>query len=76
MNSTTVMYCGTKMKSAAGTPHIIELLHDTHVIEVVIEWLTLLHYIWEVSGSNLGLETDYPDCFFVVFLSSPRQMPG
>jgi hypothetical protein len=28
---------------------------------VVVEWLTLLLPIQKVSGSYLGLETDYPD---------------
>jgi hypothetical protein len=28
---------------------------------VMAKWLALLLHIWEVSGSNLGLETDYPD---------------
>jgi hypothetical protein len=28
---------------------------------VVVEWLPILLRIWEVPGSNLGLETGYPD---------------
>jgi hypothetical protein len=28
---------------------------------VVAEWLTLLLHIWEVPGSNICLETGYPD---------------
>jgi hypothetical protein len=36
---------------------------------VMVEWLTLLLCIWEFAGSNLGLETGYPNRgFFVVFL--------
>jgi hypothetical protein len=27
-----------------------------------------------MTGSNLGLDTDYPDRFFVLFLSSSRKM--
>jgi hypothetical protein len=29
--------------------------------EVVVECLTLMLRIWEVPGSDLGLETGYPD---------------
>jgi hypothetical protein len=35
----------------------------------VVEWLTLLLRIWEVSGSNLGPETEYSERSFVVFPS-------
>jgi hypothetical protein len=28
---------------------------------IVMEWLTFMFHIREVQGSNLGLETDYPD---------------
>jgi hypothetical protein len=34
---------------------------DTHILNVVVEWLTLLLRIQQVPGSNLGLETGYPD---------------
>jgi hypothetical protein len=34
---------------------------DFVVANVVVEWLALLLSIWEVPGSNLGLETGYPD---------------
>jgi hypothetical protein len=37
---------------------------------------TLLVYIWEGLGSNLGLETSYPERFFVVFCTLFRHMPG
>jgi hypothetical protein len=30
-------------------------------LNVVVKWLTLLLHIQEGLGSNLGLETDYPD---------------
>jgi hypothetical protein len=43
---------------------------------VVVEWLALRISIQEVSGSNLRPETGYPDRFFVIFISSSRQMPG
>jgi hypothetical protein len=36
------------------------------------QWLALLLRIREVSGSNLGPETGYPDMFFEVFLSTSR----
>jgi hypothetical protein len=43
---------------------------------VVVEWLILFPRIRKVPGSNLSPETDYPDGrFFMVFLSSSRQMP-
>jgi hypothetical protein len=46
-------------------------------LNVVVERLALLLHIQEVLGSNLGLETGYPDSrFFVVFLSPSRQIPG
>jgi hypothetical protein len=35
-------------------------MKTTHALNVVVEWLTLLLRIREVSGSNLGTET-YPD---------------
>jgi hypothetical protein len=28
---------------------------------IVVEWLTFLFRIWEVPGSNLGLESGYPN---------------
>jgi hypothetical protein len=31
------------------------------LLNVVVEWLSLLLLIREVSGSNLGPETGYPD---------------
>jgi hypothetical protein len=40
-------------------------------IERVGAAVTLLS--WEVFGSNLGRETDYPDCFIAVFLSPPSK---
>jgi hypothetical protein len=42
---------------------------------VTVEWWALLLRIREISGSNLGPETSYPDRFFVVFLRHSRQMP-
>jgi hypothetical protein len=42
-------------------------------MNIVVEWLALLFQ--EVMGSNLGVKTGYSDRFFVVFLSSLRQMP-
>jgi hypothetical protein len=30
-------------------------------MNAVVEWLTLPLYIREITGSNLGLETGYPD---------------
>jgi hypothetical protein len=39
---------------------------------IVLVWLTFLHRIQEVLGSNLVPETAYPE-FFVVFLTSPSQ---
>jgi hypothetical protein len=44
---------------------------------VAVEWLALMLHISEVSGSNLGLETGYPEFkFFVVFFCPSRQMLG
>jgi hypothetical protein len=43
-------------------------------LNVMVEWLALLR-IREVPGSNLSLETGYPDRFFVVFLGPCRRMP-
>jgi hypothetical protein len=40
------------------------------------EVTTLPIYIRDVSGSNLGRGADYPEVFFVVFLSLSRRMPG
>jgi hypothetical protein len=36
----------------------------------VVKWLTLLFPIWEVPGSNLSLETSYPDWGFCGFPQS------
>jgi hypothetical protein len=43
---------------------------------VVVERLALFLRIREVTGSNLGPETGYPDRFFVVFLIILGQMLG
>jgi hypothetical protein len=39
------------------------------LLNIVVEWLTLLLCIQEVLGSNLGPETGYPDCGFSWFSS-------
>jgi hypothetical protein len=31
------------------------------VAENAVKWLAFLLHIWEISGSNLGPETRYPD---------------
>jgi hypothetical protein len=42
-------------------------------LNAAVQWLTLQLHILEVWGSNLGLETSYPDIrFSVVFLSSSK----
>jgi hypothetical protein len=47
------------------------------LLNVVVEWLTLLLRILRVLGSNLGTETGYPELrFFIVFLSPSRKIPG
>jgi hypothetical protein len=49
----------------------------SNALNVVIEWLAFLLRIWEVSGSNFGQVTDYPDRKLLVrLLSLPRQMIG
>jgi hypothetical protein len=42
----------------------------------MVEWLTLLIRIREVRGSNLSLETGYPNSGFRGFSVPPGQMPG
>jgi hypothetical protein len=32
-----------------------------YIPNIVAEWLTLLLYIWEVLGSNLGPQTSCPE---------------
>jgi hypothetical protein len=44
-------------------------------LNIVAKWLALLLPIQEVLGSNLILETDYPEVF-VIFFSPFRQMAG
>jgi hypothetical protein len=41
------------------------------LLNVMIEWLTLLLCIQEIPGSNLGLESGYPDCGFSWLSSVP-----
>jgi hypothetical protein len=36
-------------------------MYHKYLPNVAVQWLTLLHRIREISGSNLGLETGYPD---------------
>jgi hypothetical protein len=40
---------------------------------VVIVWLTSLFRIWEVLGSNFGLQTGYPDGGLRGFSFSPSR---
>jgi hypothetical protein len=40
---------------------IFDEVLDKPIPNVVVEWLTFLLRIWEVSGSNIGRETDYQD---------------
>jgi hypothetical protein len=42
----------------------------------VIKLLALLLHIWEVSGSDLGPETGYPDCNFNGFPQSVHANAG
>jgi hypothetical protein len=35
--------------------------HTSQSPNVVVEWITLLVGIWDVLGSNLGLETGHSD---------------
>jgi hypothetical protein len=51
--------------------HIVAIFRSN----VVVEWLKLLLRFREVPGSHLGPEMGYPDMFFMVFLSSYRQIP-
>jgi hypothetical protein len=39
----------------------VHILPPVLLLNIVVEWLTLLLHIWEVLGLNLGLETGYPD---------------
>jgi hypothetical protein len=45
---------------------------DTIPPKVVVEWLTILHAIREIHGSNIDLETGYPDCFRGIPQSSKK----
>jgi hypothetical protein len=36
-------------------------LYNKAYLNVIVEWLALLLQIWEVLGSDLGLETGCPD---------------
>jgi hypothetical protein len=47
--------------------------HNSGIVGIVV---TLLTYIWEVFGFNLGRDTSYPDNSFVVLFSPSRQMLG
>jgi hypothetical protein len=38
-----------------------ENVSHIHISNVVVKWLILLLHILEVSGSNIGPETGYPD---------------
>jgi hypothetical protein len=48
--------------------------NDKVTPNTAVEWLALLLRISEVSGSNLGTKAGYPDRFFVVLLSTSRQI--
>jgi hypothetical protein len=37
------------------------VLINSTLPKVMVDWLTVLHLIREVAGSNLGLETEYID---------------
>jgi hypothetical protein len=43
------------------------------VLNIAAEWLTLPLHIWEVQGSNLGIQTSYPDYAFSWF---PHSFPS
>jgi hypothetical protein len=44
---------------------------NSHPLNIMVEWLTLLLHLQEVPGSNLGLETSYPDWGFSWISSVP-----
>jgi hypothetical protein len=49
---------------------------DSHLPNVVVEWLTLLLHICEVPGSNLGQDTGYPTEIFHDFPQSLQANSG
>jgi hypothetical protein len=52
--------CGVLFEVRTGFLNIIQ----TSFVFVVVEWLTLLPFIREVPGSNLGPDTSYLDLCF------------
>jgi hypothetical protein len=46
------------------------------MLNVMVEWLTILLHIREVLGSNVGPEISYSNRFLMVFLRPTRQMLG
>jgi hypothetical protein len=47
--------------SCTEPPNFVKIICQIYPTNVVVKWLTLLFPIWEVPGSNLSLETSYPD---------------
>jgi hypothetical protein len=44
--------------------------------KMMVEWLTFMLHIWEVTDSNLGPKTDYPDWGFYSFPQSLKANAG
>jgi hypothetical protein len=58
------------------TPRVSNLTkYDEHTQQVTIV-VRFVRIIYDVMGSNLGWDNDYPDRFFVCFLSPSRQILG
>ena len=60
-----------------GSHDVILSICRTYFQLNVIKWVTFLPYIWELAGSDLGLETCHPCCGFLWFSSDhPGQYRG
>jgi hypothetical protein len=56
------------LRASEATPLYMDIYCASRS-KVVVEWLTLLHHIREITGSDLDPETGYRDRFFVFFVS-------
>jgi hypothetical protein len=54
-------------------PPLTSAIQLTSSTNIVVEWLAFLLHIWEVMGSNFGLETEYPDWDSSHFLQSHQE---
>jgi hypothetical protein len=55
--------------------YIETIVFYEHESDIIVQWLSVLLYMWKALGSSLSLESGYHGKVLHGFLSPSRQMP-